>query len=64
MVSKAQLKQRLEKLEQRTPEFQELTKEQMFDTLYNPMHEDYHDERPVPADEAARQQRMARQQTG
>lgn len=42
MGSKAQMKQRLERLETNQRTFPPITKEQMFDTLYNPMHEDYH----------------------
>jgi len=41
MANKSHLLQRLERLETNLLRFQQITKEQMFAALYDPMHEDY-----------------------
>lgn len=42
MAGKAQLLQRLERLEEDVSKFARITKAQMFAALYDPLHEDYH----------------------
>lgn len=44
MAGKAHLLERLERLESNRLKSQEITKAQMFAALYDPLHEDYHDE--------------------